>query len=305
MLDYDVVIVGGGPAGLAAGTQLSRSGRRTLLLERELYGGNLKNVDAILDYPDAGSGTGAELANRMAEEAQSSGLQMKEAEATEIEAFSSTRWVGCDGGKGYSTSVVIAATGSRFRKLGVPGEDEFLGRGVIDCVPCDGGLFRGLTVAVLGSGDHALSDALYLAGLAGRVIVLGLGPELTADPRLQERALAEPKLEVRHGVTVKAIRGTDRVQSVEVAAEGNGGVQSLPVDGVVVRVGTEPNSDLVADVVDLDGDGWIVTGEGLESSNRYVLAVGDVRSGSSGRIAAAVADGQAAARQAEQLLTQT
>ena len=160
--------VASGTAALAAA-----AGHRTLVLEKELFGGNLKNVDLVEDWPEVPTGTsGAQLASRMAEEAAAAGVRLQEAEVTGIEAFSSTRWVGCDGGRGYSAAVVVLATGSRFKRLGVPGEERLLGRGVIDCTPCDGGLFKGRVVAVCGSDDHALADALYLAGLADRVTVL-------------------------------------------------------------------------------------------------------------------------------------
>jgi thioredoxin reductase (NADPH) len=303
MFDFDVVIVGGGPAGLVAGTHLGRRGRRVLVLERELFGGNLKNVDTLAGQPGLpdGADAGAELASRMAEEAQAAGAQLREAEVTEVEAFSSTRWVGCADGRGYSAAVVVAASGTSFRKLGVPGEEEFLGRGVIDCVPCDGGLFLGRTVAVCGSGDHALSDALYLAKLAGRVIVLAEGPALQADAGLRERALAEPRIEVRCGVAVRAVLGSDRVEGLALTGAGEG--ETLPVEGVAVRVGSLPNSDFLADVVDLDPEGRVLAGEALETSRPLILAVGDIRTGSPGQVAAAIRDGEAAARTAERLLS--
>ena len=296
MLDYDAVIVGGGPAGLTAGTHLARAGRRVLLLERELYGGNLKNVDRLEDGT-----SGAELASRLAEQAAASGLQLREAEVTGIEVFSSTRWVGCGDGSGHSASVVILAAGSRFRKLGIPGEEPLLGRGVIDCVPCDGGFFIGMRVAVCGSDDHALADALHLAGLGARVTVLARSAGLRAARELQERVIAHPGIETRHGVTLEAILGTDRVEGVTIAADGRR--QTLEVAGVVVRVGSEPDTAFLEDVVELDGSRRVITDDALQASASCVLAAGDVRAGSQPSVAAAIQDGIAAARRAEELLS--
>jgi thioredoxin reductase (NADPH) len=303
MLDYDVVIVGGGPAGLTAGFELSQGGRRTLVLERELFGGNLKNVDVIEDDPDHPEGiVGAQLATQLAERASQGGVQLREAEVTELEAFSSTRWVGCDGGKGFSANVVIVATGSHFRTLGLPGEEQLRGRGVIDCTPCDAGFFAGRRVAVCGSDDHAVADALYLAKLTARVTLLTKSPELRASGTFLERMGAEPSIEVRCGATVDAVLGSDRVEGVALTDVGTGRTETLAVDGVVIRVGSEPNTTFLEDAVDLDARGWIVTSEGLDTTTPYVLAAGDVRSGSPGRVAAAVREGVAAARRAEELL---
>jgi thioredoxin reductase (NADPH) len=303
MFDHDVVIIGGGPAGLAAGLHLSRAGHRTLLLERELFGGNLKNVDLVEDYPHAPGGVaGAQLASEMAERARASGLQLREAEVTGIEAFSSTRWVGCADGGGHSAAVVIVAAGSRFKKLGVPGEELLLGRGVIDCTPCDGALFVDRTVVVCGSDDHALADALYLAKLGVRVTLLTRSADLRAGRALQQRALAHPRIEIRSRANLESIEGTDRVEGVTLTDTATGLRETIEVGGVVIRVGSEPNTRFLEDVLDLDPDGRVVTGATLETSAPGVLAAGDVRGGSRPRVAAAVEDGTAAAMRAEELL---
>lgn len=302
MLDQDVVVIGGGPAGLTAGTQLARSGRRVLLLERGLYGGNLENVDVVEEYPPDEGVAGAQLASRLAEEAKAAGVRMREAEVTGIEVFSSTRWVGCEDGGGHSAAVVIVASGCRFRKLGVPGEERLLGRGVIDCTPCDGGLFIGRSVVVCGSDDHAVADALYLARLGVRVTLLARSGALLASRTLAERVLAHPGVDVRLGTELLSIEGDDRVAGVSVAEAGTGRRESLATEGVVVRVGSEPRSAFLEDVLDLDPTGRVPANEALETTAPGVLAAGDVRGGSRPRVAAAVADGLAAARRAEELL---
>ncbi|HZV50548.1 MAG TPA: NAD(P)/FAD-dependent oxidoreductase [Candidatus Dormibacteraeota bacterium] len=303
MLDYDVVIVGGGPAGLTAALDLSRAGHRTLLLERELFGGNLKHIETVDDVPGVGTGIpGAQLASELAERAAAGGVRLEEAEVTGIETYSGTRWVGCDGGRGYSTSVVIVASGRRSRKLGLPEEERLLGRGVIDCVPCDGGLFRGRVVAVYGSGDQALADALYLARLASRVILVADTPELEGSQLLQERALAEPRIDVRCKTRLEAIAGEERVEAIALARLEAGEPETVPVDGVVIRIGTTPNTEFLEGTVELDPDGQVLTGLALDTSAPYVLAAGDVRRGAQSQVAAAIADGAAAARRAAELL---
>ncbi len=303
MLDYDVVVIGGGPAGLTAGLHLGRAGHRALLLERHLFGGSLQHVDWIDDYPPFPDGiSGARLASVMAEQAAASGLELREAEVTGLELFSSTRWVACADGRGYAAAVVVVAGGSRFRKLGVPGEAALLGRGVIDCAPCDGGLFRDRTVAVCGSGEHALADALYLAKLAARVVLLRRTHDLGGSGVLSDRVRAHPRIEVRCGASLEAILGTDRVSGVEVRDTATGARETLELDGVLVRVGGRPNTEYLEDVLDLDPEGRVVAGAATETSAPCVLAAGDVRSGSRQRVAAAVDDGAAAALRAQELL---
>jgi thioredoxin reductase (NADPH) len=305
MLDHDVVIIGGGPAGLTAGLHLSRAGHRALLLEREIFGGNLQNVELVDDHRGFPGGvSGAELASGLAEEARSSGLRLREAAVTGIEAFSSTRWVACDDGWGCSAAVVVIATGSRFRTLGIPGEESLAGRGVIHCVPCDGGFFLDRSVAVCGSDDHALGDALSLARLAASVTLLTRSSDLHGSRVLRERVLAHPKMRVRYGANLEAVLGSDRVEGVELTDIATGGRCTLDVDGVVVRVGSRPNTDFLEGVVELDPTGRVVANADAETSAPFILAAGDVRSGAEPRVAAAIADGTAAARRAQELLRQ-
>lgn len=305
MFDYDVVIIGGGPAGLAAGLYLGRARRRTLILEKESFGGNLKNVEWIENYPGFLDGIpGPELASRMIDQALNYGVELKQATVTNIELFSSCRWVGCANGQGYTTGIIIVAGGARPKKLGVPGEDAFTGKGVFNCALCDGGHYLDKIVAVCGSGDSAITEALYLAKLAAKVILIARSPTLRATSILQERILTNPKIEVRRATKVEAIIGNDRVEALEVTDSEAGQKAVVSVDGVLVRIGNEPNTRYLEGIVALDERGQIIVNERMETTALGILAAGDIRSGSPRQVATAVGDGVTAAIHAERLLEQ-
>ena len=303
MFDYEVVIVGGGPAGLTAGGHLSRAGHRTLLLEKELFGGALQHTDRIDDYPRFHGGiTGAQLASDMIEQATASGLRLEQAEASGVESFSRSRWVACTDGRGFSCGAVILAGGSRFRALGIPGEEQFRGRGVIDCTPCDGGFFVGKSVAVVGSNDYAIRDALHLAGLGVRVTLLATGGNLDLSPLWESRLAEVPDITIQHDATLEQIVGTERVEGVVYSKGQTMPREQLAAAGIAVRVGLAPNTEWLDDVVDLDACRRIVANADLATSAAYILACGDIRSGARATVATAVADGAAAAARASELL---
>ncbi len=301
MFDWDAVIIGGGPAGLTAGLYLCRAKRRTLLLDKETAGGYIRNIESIENYPGFASGVaGAQLASQMVSQAVKYGLQIENAEVTGIELFSGTRYVGCSGGRGFTTSVIIIAGGSKNKKLGVPGEAELAGRGVFECAFCDGGHYAGKVVAVCGGGDAGVTEALYMAKIASRVILLEAMPALTATAVLQDRLNVLPNVEIRTGAMVEAITGGDKVEGIKLAS-GND-KETLKVDGVLVHIGTEPNTGYLEGIVPLDEYGQVIVNEKMESEVPYVLAAGDIRSGSPRQVVAAVGDGAIAAISAQRLL---
>jgi thioredoxin reductase (NADPH) len=303
MFDYDVVIVGGGPAGLTAGLHLSRAGRKTLLLEKELYGGSLQHTDFIDDYPGFPDGiTGAQLASQMIEHASASGLTLDQADVTGVELFSRSRYVACSDGRGFSCGVVIIAGGLRFRTLGLPAEETFRGRGVIDCTPCDSGFFVDRPVVIVGSTDFAVRDAVHLASVGAHVTLLSDSAELHASTRWQTRLGEANGVTIKYATRVESIVGSDRVEAVEVASDANR--ERLPTVGIAVRLGTEPATAWLEDVVDLAADRRVVVNACLETSGRFVLAAGDIRHGAHSTIAAAVGDGANAAARAEKLLAE-
>lgn len=303
MFDWDAVIIGGGPAGLSAGLYLARARRRVLLLEKETFGGTIKNVELIENYPGFSEGiAGSRLASEMLAQATRFGLETKLAEVTGIEPFSSCQWVKTADGD-YTTAVVIIAGGARSRRLNVPGEEELKDKGVIECALCDGGQFAGRSVVVCGGGDAGVTQALYLTRIASKVIILEAKPVLTASPVLQEKVAANPKLEVHTGVLVAAISGRDRVESVDVVGTDDKS-QKIETDGVLVHIGLDANTDYLDGVVPLDGQGQIIVNDRMESEVPYILAAGDIRSGSPRQAISAAGDGVQAAITAQRLLQQ-
>jgi len=302
-MDYDAIIVGGGAAGLAAGTDLARAQRRVLLLDKECFGGQAMNVESIEDYPAPGEKvSGHALASQMVAEAEKSGVRMELGEVAEIESYSGCKAVRCADGKTLTSSVVILAGGLHPKTLGVPGEVELQGRGMIHCAVCDAGLYAGENVAVCGGGDAAVIEALYLAKFAAKVIVIETQAELSAAPRLREQARANSKLEIRCGQKVLEISGDRAVSGVQVQDIATGRSEILEVSGVLARVGFEPATDYLQDLLPLDEQGWIAANEAMETAIPGIFAAGDVRSGSPRRVAAAVSDGKKAAASAERIL---
>lgn len=301
MFDWDAVIIGGGPAGLTAGLYLARASRRVMLIEKENFGGFPKNVEWIENYPGFPDGiSGAQLATNMLTQAEKYGLQTEAGEVTTIELFSSTRWVGTTSGKGYTTGVVIIAGGSRPKKLGVPGEEELMGKGIIHCALCDGGQFANRPVAVCGGGDAGVTEALYLARLGSKVTLVEFMPRLTASAILQDRARG--KMDIQTGTKVETIVGKDKVEAVECVEIASGLKKTLPVEAVLVHVGLDPNTEYLQGVVPLDNAGQVIVDAKMQSAVPYVLACGDIRSGSVRQIAAAVGDGAVAGITAQRLL---
>jgi thioredoxin reductase (NADPH) len=303
MFDWDVVIIGGGPAGLTAGLYLARANYRVILLDLDSFGGYPKNVDLVENYPGFPDGiSGSQLAAAMVAQSTKYGLHFERAEVSGIELFSSCRWVGCVNGQGYTTSVVIIAGGSRPKKLGVAGEDTFQGKGVFECALCDGGQYEGQVVAVCGGGEAAISEALYMARLASRVIIIHRRSQLRATKILQDRALAEPKIEFIWDSVVEAIEGKERLQSIRIRNMINNVKSDLCIDGLLVHIGMDPFTSYLNGLVPLDKDGYIKVNNLMESEVSYVLAAGDIRSGSPRQIASAVGDGAIAGITAQRLL---
>jgi thioredoxin reductase (NADPH) len=296
MFDYDAIVIGGGPAGLTASMYLARARYRVLVLEKDSFGGQLKNVHSVENYPGFSEGvSGPHLGSEMVKQVVKYGVELELREVVSVEPFSSCTLVNCADGKGYTCGAVVIAGGARPRRLGVPGEDRLLGKGVIHCALCDGGEFADRVVAVCGGGDSGITDALYMRNLATKVILIEAQPHLTAATILQERVLADPRLEIFCGRKVVEVIGDQKVSGIELVEVATGRKEIMKVDGIIVHVGIEPNTDYLEGIVSLDDQKQIIVNDRLVTQTPGIMAAGDIRSGSPWQIAAAVGDGAAAA----------
>ncbi|TMB88212.1 MAG: thioredoxin-disulfide reductase [Chloroflexi bacterium] len=301
-MSYDVIIVGGGPAGLAAGLYTARMDLKAVLLDRGPLGGQLLNTELVEDYPGFESVLGSELATKMGEHARKFGLEIRDFEPVkEIELEGNTKVVRLESGEELRAPALIIAAGGLPRYLGVPGEKEFWGRGVSYCAVCDGAFFKGQELAVVGGGDAAVEEGEFLTRYASKVYIVHRRNELRAQPILIDRARNNPKVEFILESAVKEITGNEKVQSVRY--EQAGVTKELPVGGVFIFVGFVPNSGLLKMHVDHDEGGYILTGRDMQTSVEGIWAVGDVRSQLTKQISTAVGDGTTAAVAASAYVT--
>jgi len=305
--DYDVIIIGCGPAGLAAGIYAGRARLKVLLLGRETAGGQTRTVERVENYPGFPDGiSGAKLGLEMMKQAMKYGLQFKLAEVEGIELQEDYKLIKAKiiraGEATYLAKTVIIAGGANPRKLGVPGEKEFAGKGVSYCGVCDAPQFADRVVAVAGGGDAGLTEALYLTRLASEITVIEQMPQLTASKILQERALANPKIKICCGTRIEAIKGDDHVKELELLNVSTNETTTLPVGGILVRIGLVPNTSYLKGLLSLDSEGYILVNEKMETSIPGVFAAGDIRHASARQIATAVGDGVAAALSAGNLI---
>lgn len=305
---YDVVIVGCGPAGLAAGIYTSRDRYKVLLLGNQAAGGSIRALEAVENYPGFPDGiSGGKLGLEMMKQAMKYGMQFKPAEVMGIELKNNLKLVkvtitGAQEHATYSTKAVIIAGGARPKKLGVPGERELFGKGVTYCGVCDGPKFTGQAVAVAGGGDSGVTEALHLTRFASEVTVIKRGPHLDATKILQERALANPKIKTSFRTKIEAIIGDDQVKGLELLNLSTNERTTLPVDGILVRIGLEPNTNPYKDLLSMDDEGFLLVNDELESSIPGIFAAGDIRHGSARQIATAVGDGVVAALSVDRLM---
>jgi thioredoxin reductase (NADPH) len=298
MARYEVVIIGGGPAGLTAGLYTSRAGLKSLLLERGMLGGQMVNATRVENYPGFPKGiAGSELGSLMHQQAVRYGLEVVTAEVTGITPGQPYYSVSTTEGSLEASAVIIAA-GSEYRKLEVTGEERLAGRGVSYCATCDGFFFRDREVAVVGGGDTAITDALELSQHASKVYVIHRRDQLRAGKALQERAFAHPKLEFIWDMVVEEVSGDKVLEELKLRNVKTGQQSNLKVNGVFVAVGLMPNSRGFFNILELDDAGYIVTDEMMATSAPGIFAAGDIRRNSPRQIAAAVGDGVAAAMSA-------
>jgi len=300
--DYDVIIVGGGPAGLAAGLYTARMDLKAVLLDRGPLGGQLLNTELVEDYPGFDSILGADLALKMGDHARKFGLEVRDFEPVkEIDTDGEARIVRLESGDELRARAVIMAAGGLPRYLDVPGEKEYWGRGVSYCAVCDGAFFKGQELAVVGGGDAAVEEGDFLTRYASKVYLIHRRNEFRAQPILLDRARANPKIEFILDSRVQSIVGDEKVRGLRYERQGKD--TELAVGGVFIFVGFVPNSKLLKVHVDHDEAGYILTDRNLQTSVTGIWAVGDVRAQLTKQIATAVGDGTTAAVAASAYVT--
>ncbi|MDI3256631.1 MAG: thioredoxin-disulfide reductase [Kyrpidia sp.] len=295
---YDTVILGGGPAGLSAAVYALRSGLNTLLVERGLYGGQMQNTEEIENYTGFTSILGPELSERMREHAQTLGLQTELGEVESLEFGPPVHRVHLIGGGVLETKTVIIATGCEPKKLGIPGEREFSGRGVSYCAVCDGAFFKNKELYVIGGGDSACEEGVYLTRHAAKVTIVHRREKLRAQPVLQERARNNEKISFLFNRRPVEIQGDRKVERLVFADTVTGEVQTVPADGVFIYIGLKPNTEFLQGTSLINAEGWIPTDDRLRTSVPGVFAAGDVRDTWLRQVITAAADGAMAAMSA-------
>ncbi|WP_413854494.1 thioredoxin-disulfide reductase [Candidatus Ruminimicrobium bovinum] len=301
---YDVIIVGGGPSGLSAGIYTSRARLKTLLIEKAGCGGQIAITDHLENYPGFEDGiNGFDLSVKMEKQARTFGCEITYGEVVSIQTEEEIKKIILSDDKEYLTKTVVIASGANFKKLNVPGEKEFTGKGVSYCATCDGPFFREKEIAVIGGGDSALQEALYLTKFVKKVNLIHRRDAFRAAKILQEKVFKEPKINIIYDSVVEEISGTDTVERIKLKNVKNGNISALEVNGIFVFVGWLPNTGFLSNSkIKLNQNGYIITDDNMKTSVNGVFACGDVREKILRQVVTAAGDGATAAISAQHYL---
>ena len=301
---YDTMIIGAGPAGMTAALYAARSNLKVALLERGIYGGQMNNTAEIENYPGYARISGPELAEKMFEPLENLGVEHLFGQVEKIEDHGDYKKIITED-EVFETKTVILASGANHRHLGVPGEEEYNSRGVSYCAVCDGAFFRDEDLLVVGGGDSAVEEAIFLTRFAKSVTIVHRRDQLRAQKLLQERAFANEKISFIWDSVVKEIKGDDRrVTSVVFENVKTGQISESDFGGVFVYVGIDPVSAFVKDLGICDEAGWIVTDQHMKTSIAGIYAIGDVRQKDLRQITTAVGDGAVAGQEVYKYITE-
>ena len=294
---YDVIIVGAGPAGLTAAFYLAREGKEVLVIEKGSIGGQIGVTQTVDNFPGFDEGIdGSNLAERLGRQARRFGVEILEAQNVSAVRKDGMFWiVETSDGSTYSSMAVLMATGARYKRLGIPGEESLVGNNVHFCATCDGAFYQGKKVLVIGSGNSAFEEGLFLTRFAEHVDIVAQSDKIKASKFLQEKVASKEKIDVMYNYKVKKLYGKYQLKSIEVENIDNGEHEEWMYDGIFVYIGLKPNHDLVKDLVEFDESGFIRTDMMLMTSQHGLFAAGDVRATSTKQAASAAGEGATAA----------
>jgi len=300
--EYDIVIIGGGPAGLAAGLYAARGMHRTLLLEKGVVGGQISLTELVENYPGVPTINGFDLAQTMLKQSESYGMETDYSAVSALERRDG-RWVVKTDGADIVAKAVIVTSGADYNRLGVPGEERLTGKGVSYCATCDAAFFKGQDVAVVGGGDAAMDEGLCAARYAVEFTVIRRRDERRASRILQVRAFANPKMEFMWNTVIDEILGEGQVNAVRLRDVVTGEEREMPIAAVFIFIGQHPNTDFLAGLVKMDAGGHAVVDEWMRTEQPGLFAAGDVRQNSARQVASSVGDGVTAAIAADHYIS--
>jgi len=300
---YDVVVIGGGPAGLTAGLYAARGGLKTIVYESNVFGGQIVFSNEVENYPGFEKGiSGMDIIDKFMKQAEKFSVELSYDGVSRIEDEGKIKKVYLNSNTCIITKTIIITAGASANKLGCPGEKKFLGKGVSYCATCDGAFFKNKVVAVVGGGDSAIQEALYLSNLAKKVYIIHRRDTLRAIKILRDRASSNDKIECVCNSIVKEIQGDQLVNGILIQNTQDGSKKRVDVDGVFIYVGTTPNSGFVSDIIKTDDSGYILTNEHMETNVSGIFAAGDIRVKSLRQVVTAASDGAVATESAQRYI---
>jgi thioredoxin reductase (NADPH) len=300
--NYDIIIIGAGPAGLAAGLYAARARRRTLLIEKNVTGGQIALTSTIENYPGLDEVNGFDLGQMMQRQAEKYGMETAYTEVSGIEQREGLHIIHALDGD-YTAKALIITSGADYNRLGVPGEDALIGKGVSYCATCDAAFFKDQVVAVVGGGDAAMDEGLFVTRYASKVYVIHRRDELRASKILQERAFENPKMEFIWNTVVEEVQGTDKVERLKLRDVVTGEESGLEVSAVFIFIGLHPNTEYLRGLVKMDEGGHIFVNDWMETEVPGLFAAGDVRVNSARQVVSAAGDGATAAIRADHYIS--
>ena len=301
-MEYDIIIIGAGPAGLTSAIYAKRAGKNVLVLEAKAYGGQIINTLDIENYPGEEHISGFDFATKIYNQAKNLGADIKFEKVVDINDLGQEKEVVTTKNT-YKAKAVIIATGSENRKLGLPKEDELLGKGISYCATCDGNFYRKKTVAVVGGGNTALEDAIYLCDLAEKVYLIHRRDEFRGEESTVERLKQKSNIEFIYNSNVTKLNANDKLESIEVTNK-DGSIKTVEVDGLFVAIGRIPENQNFAKIIDLDDTGYIISNENCHTSASGVFVAGDNRVKELRQLVTATSDGAIAAVEAVKYLNE-